>query len=441
MLEIGGRAFKSCDGVSRRNFLRVGMLGLGGMSLADALRLRAQASQQGQPPRQTSIIFIEMAGGPSHFETYDPKPDAPAEYRGPLGTVRTRLPGVWFSEMMDQQARVADKLAIIRSVTHNSSSHQTSSHLTQTGYYLRDRQNRDNEMPCIGSVTARLRGPNASGVPSYVAIPRIMRYGAAAYLGKGHNPLTTGGDPNKKNFRVDNLALIKSLSLDRLEERRGLLASLDKTRQTIDNHGVADAMDDFTRQAFELVTGDRARNAFDIAQEDDKVRDRYGRHSVGQSILLARRLVEAGVTFVSVRVGSWDDHQQIVRRLKTKAPQFDQGAAALVADLHARGLDRDVLVIAMGEFGRTPRVNKTAGRDHWGSVMSAMLAGGGLKTGQVIGSSNRKGEVPTSSPYRPEDILGLAYRHLGIDPQQTFTDHSGRPRYVLERAEPIEELV
>ena len=178
---------------------------------------------------------MELAGGPSHFETYDPKPEAPAEYRGPLRTVQTKLPGVLFSEMMREQAKVADKLVIIRSVTHNSSSHQTSAHLTQTGYYLRDRQNVDNEMPCIGSVVARLRGANASGVPGYVAIPRIMRYGAAAYLGKGHNPLATGGDPNKKDFRVDNLSLIKSLSLDRLEERRTLLASLDNTRTAFDN--------------------------------------------------------------------------------------------------------------------------------------------------------------------------------------------------------------
>ena len=188
------------------------------------------------------------------------------------------------------------------------------------------------------------------------------------------------------------------------------------------------------------MTGDRARNGFDLAKENAKTRDRYGRNTTGQSILLARRLVEAGVTFVTVRVGGWDDHQRLVERLKTKAPQYDQAMAALVTDLHQRGMERDVLVVAMGEFGRTPRVNKTAGRDHWGSVMSVLLAGGGLKTGQVIGNSNRKGEIPTASPYRPEDILGVVYRHLGIDPELTFEDHAGRPRYVLERAEPIVEL-
>jgi len=441
MLNLFGRTHGFCDGVSRRDLLKVGALGLGGLTLPGLLRARAAAAAEGSEVRHTSVIYIELAGGPSHFETYDPKPTAPREYRGPLGSVATKLPGVRFSECMVEQAKIADRLAVIRSIHHESSSHQTSAHLTQTGYYLRDRQNRNNEMPCAGAVSARLRGANASGVPAFVSIPSVMRYGSAAYLGKGHNPFETGGDPNKKNFTVNNLSLVKSLSLDRLENRRTLLAAFDSSRRVVDTQGVSGAMDDFTAQAFELVTGDRAKDAFAIEREKDKVRDRYGRSTTGQSLLLARRLIEAGVGFVTVRVGSWDDHNKIKDRILSKAPALDRGLAALVKDLTASGLDQDVLVIAMGEFGRTPRVNKTAGRDHWGSVMSVLVAGGGLKMGQVIGSSNAKGEIPQSSPYRPEDVLAMAYRHLGINPEQTFNDLSGRPRYILERREQITELI
>lgn len=441
MFKLFGRRHEFCDGVSRRDLLKVGALGLGGLTLPGLMRARAAAAAEGREVRRTSVIYIELAGGPSHFETYDPKPSAPREYRGPLGSVATKLPGVRFSECMVEQAKIAHRLAIIRSVQHDSSSHETSAHLVQTGYYLRDRQNRENEMPCVGAVAARLCGANVSGVPAYVAVPSMMRAGAAAYLGKGFNAFETGGDPNKKNFQVNNLSLVKTLSLDRLESRRTLLTALDSSRRVVDNRGVSGAMDNFTSQAFELVTGDRAREAFAIEREKDKIRDRYGRSTTGQSLLLARRLIESGVGFVTVRVGGWDDHTKIKDRILGKAPALDQGVAALVNDLHASGLDEDVLVIAMGEFGRTPRINKNAGRDHWGSVMSVLVAGGGLKMGQVIGSSNRKGEIPQSSPYRPEHVLAMVYRHLGVNPEQTFNDLSGRPRYILERRELIKELL
>ena len=441
MLEIRGDAFTCCDAVTRRNFLRVGSLGLGALALPEVLRLRSAAAEAGSESGGTSVIFLELAGGPTHFETYDPKPEAPSEYRGPLGTVATRLAGVYFSELMSEQAKIADKLAVIRSMHHNSGSHGTSSHLVQTGYYLRDRQNRENEMPCIGSVAARVRGANATGIPAFVSIPRMMRYGGAAHLGKGHNPFITGGDPNKKNFQVQNLSPAEQMTIERLDDRRRLLAALDSTRRVVDRRGVADALDDFSRDAFEMVTGPRARQAFDIQREDDKSRERYGRNTVGQSLLLARRLVEAGVTLVTVRVGGWDDHQQIARRMKQKGPAFDRGLAALITDLHERGMDRDVLVVGMGEFGRTPRVNKNAGRDHWGALMSVVMAGGGLKVGQIVGSSNSRGEVPKESPYRPEHVLAMVYRHLGIDPHMTFSDFAGRPRYVLERSELIGELI
>jgi len=440
MLTVWGKPASFCDGVPRRGFLKAGVLGLGGLSLADLLRYKAEAASSARPMHGTSVIFVELAGGPTQFETYDPKPQAPVEIRGPLGTVPTCIPGVVFSELMAQQAAVADKLAIVRSVHHDSNSHDPSSHLTQTGYYKRGAKGSANEMPCLGSVVARVRGPNQPALPAYVAIPRVMRNGGSAFLGKSFNPFETVGDLNSRDFRVKNLSLAGDLNMSRLEDRRALLRHFDRTRQILDLEGSAAAVDDFTLQAFDMVTGPRARQAFDIQAESTATRDRYGRNSVGQGLLLARRLVEAGVTCVTVRVTGWDDHNQIAQRMKQKGVDYDHGMAALVADLYDRGLSGDVLVVAMGEFGRTPRVNRNAGRDHWGAVMSVLLAGGGLNTG-VVGASNSKGEVPVDSPYRPEDVLATVYRHLGIDTQSTFLDFAGRPRYVLERGRPIAEVV
>ena len=333
-----------------------------------------------------------------------------------------------------------DKLVVLRAVHHDSGSHQTSAHLTQTGYYLRDRQSRENDMPCIGSIAARVCGANQPGLPPFVSVPTSMRYGRAAWAGKGFNPFETVKSADTDPFVVQNLTLTGGLTHQRLGDRRALLRGFDRARRVIDTRGVADAQDEFTRQAFDMVTGDRARAAFDIAAEPDGVRSRYGSTSLGQNILLARRLVECGVKFVSVRVntlGSWDDHKDVAGRMKAKGPAFDQATAALVSDLHERGMAEDVMVVAMGEFGRTPRINKDAGRDHWGRVMSVMMAGGALNTGQVIGSSDATGADPVDQPYRPENVLATVYRHLGIDPAMTFNDNSGRPRYVLEERTPV----
>lgn len=431
-----------CDGISRRGLIQAGLGGVIGLSLPDLLRMRVRAAEGRS--LDTAVIYLELAGGPTQHETYDPKPDAPQEYRGPLTSIETCLPGVRFSQYMEKQAAIADRLAIIRSIHHDSGSHGTSSHMTQSGYYLRDRQNRSNEMPSIGSIAARLRGARAEGVPAFVSIPRIMRYGGAAWLGKGFNPFETGRSADSKNFQVPNLTLLNGLTSNRLADRRGLLNGFDSARRIIDNKGAAEATDDFTRQAFEMVTGDAARAAFDIEAEPDSTRDRYGRNPLGQDVLLARRLVERGVTFVTVRAntkGSWDDHNGIAARMKAKGPAIDQAIAALVSDLYETGLAEKVMVVAMGEFGRTPRVNKNAGRDHWGQVMSVLLSGGNLKVGQIVGASDSNGAVPAERPCRPENVLATLYRHLGIDPQMTFNDPSGRPRYILERREVVKELV
>ena len=426
---------------SRRSFLRIGFAGLGGLTLPQILRARAEAARSGESASRTSVIFLELAGGPSQFETYDPKPEAPSEYRGPFGIVRTNIPGVLFSELMAEQAKVMDKLAIVRSIRHDRNSHDPSSHLSQTGHYKNGAKGGPNEFPCIGAVTAKVRGPNARGLPAYVAIPKVMRNGRAAFLGNSCEPFETLRDPNRAGFEVKNLTLGRGLNLQRLTSRRALHEALDAPRRVVDRSGAAEAIDKFTREAFDLITGDRARRAFDIEEEDERQRDRYGRNSVGQSLLLARRLVESGITFVTVRVTGWDDHNKIAERMKNKGPAYDRGVAALVSDIYERGLDKDVLVVAMGEFGRTPRVNKTAGRDHWGALMSVLLSGGGLRVGQVVGASNRKGEVPVEAVYRPEHVVATMYRHLGIDPAMTIRDLGGRPRHLLERREVIKELI
>lgn len=438
MLTLHGGKAQFCDGVSRRSFLKAGALGVGGLTLADVMRLRAGESRAAS--RATAVIFVELAGGPTQFETYDPKPKAPIEYRGPFGVTQTNAPGVLFSEMMTEQAKIVDKLAIVRSVHHRHNSHDPSSHLSQTGYYKSGPKGGPNQMPCFGSVIGKLRGPNQPSLPAYVAVPSIMRNGQAAYLGQAFNPFEPKSDPNDAKYRVRNLDLVKSLSIDRLDDRRELLTSLDVRRRLNDLEGAATAVDDFSREAFELVHGSRARDAFDIAKESDKLRDEYGRNTFGQSMLLARRLIEAGVTCVTVRSTGWDDHNKIAQRMKDRSPQYDRGMASLINDLVDRDMDRDVLVVAMGEFGRTPRVNRNAGRDHWGALMSVLLAGGGLKSG-IVGASNSKGEVPVDARYRPENVLAMIYRHLGIDPAHTLNDHSGRPRYLLEEREVIRELI
>ncbi len=436
-----GEKSTCCNGIARRSFLKAGFLGLGGLSLPEVLRLRA-ASANDAAADAKAVIFVELAGGPSQFETYDPKPHAPVEYRGEFGVVATNIPGVMFSELMVQQAKVMDKLSIVRSVHHQSNSHDPSSHLSQTGYYKRGpkggRSSADT-MPCFGSVIAKVRGSNVSGLPAYVAVPNTMRNGYAAYLGKSYNPFETVADPGKPNFKVPNLSLGSGLTDARFDDRRGLLSTLDSQRRLLDLEGSSTAVDQFREQSFELVTGTRARAAFDIQAEADTLRDSYGRNSTGQSLLMARRLVEAGVTCVTVRVTGWDDHTKLARGLRQRGPAYDRGMAALVGDLYERGLNDQVLVVAMGEFGRTPRYNDNAGRDHWGAVMSVLLAGGGLQPG-IVGASNSRGEVPAAAAYRPENVLAMIYRHLGIDPHLTFNDFAGRPRFVLEECGLITEL-
>jgi uncharacterized protein (DUF1501 family) len=426
--------------ISRRSALQSALIASGSLALPEVLRLRAAsaAADSGRP--STAVIFVQLGGGPSHFETYDPKPDAPAEYRGGLGAIPTAVPGIRFCELLPEQAKLADRLAIVRSVTHHEASH-IALHVVESGYFLRSITNASKgEMPAVGSVVSRVRGRPAGGLPAWVSLPRPSAYSGPVYLGREFNYFDVSGDPSAADFQVNNLGLAKGLSAERLADRQHLLDSLGRVHETPSAED-ADALDAFQQQAIDLLTGPQARQAFDLAREDERLRERYGRHAFGQRMLLARRLVEAGVPYITVRSNDWDDHVGLIPRMQKRCPEFDRGMAALITDLAERGMTRDVLVVAMGEFGRTPRVNANAGRDHWPAVASVLIAGGHYRMGQTIGASDSKGAHVVDGPYKPQNVLAMVYRHLGIDPGLTFNDFTGRPRYALEERALIRELL
>jgi hypothetical protein len=423
---------------SRRSFLQVGALAVGGLTLPKLLRLRA-----GQPAStKKSVILIWQAGGPSHIDMYDLKPNAPAEVRGEFKPIGTNVPGIQIGEHLPQQAKIFDKLSVVRSAFHTNAGHGMGSQWMQTGYQATIEVN-DNIYPSTGSVVARMKGPNDPGLPAYVNLPRKVSFGNAAYLGASFNPFSPDSNPNDANFQVKNLKLPGRVDGSRLEHRKQLLHDLDTIRRDIDTKGDLEGLDTFYRDGLEMVTNAKAQNAFNVNREPVKLRDRYGRNDLGQSCLLARRLVEAGVTFVTVQAGGgWDTHGNNFTELKRRLlPQFDMGVAALVEDLHDRGLSDDVLVMAMGEFGRTPKINKDAGRDHWPGAMSVLYAGGGLKMGQAIGTTNALAEYPTTKPYTPGCVLATMYHAMGIDHNHAFYDQAQRPLPILSEGEPIKELV
>lgn len=435
-----------CDGVSRRSLIQAGLAGSFGLSMADLQRLQAEQGSS-KDYGEHAVIYVFMGGGPTQHETYDPKPAAPAEYRGPFGVVRTTHAGICFSEYMTRQAQVTDRVSVIRSIQHNSGSHTSGTHYAQTGYYLREPNTKLNEMPNVGSVISRVRGANHPAMPPYVSLEGRLRYGDAAWLGGAHNAFTIDADVSQPTFKIPSVDLLEGITLDRLADRRKLLEGVDAKRRFYDRRGTADALDKFSRQAFETVSSGRVRTAFNLSEEDHKTRDLYGMSRFGQGLLLARRLAERGVPFISINSGGWDNHGAEVcgftleDSIKKRGPHFDQGIAGLVTDLYQRGLDRKILIVCMGEFGRTPKINQEAGRDHWGALMSILVSGGGLKVGQVIGASDSKGGYPIESPYRPENVLAMMYRHLGIDPAMTLQDANGRPRYLLEERAFIKELI
>jgi hypothetical protein len=443
MLNLWGkRTGKDCAGTSRRDFLKIGTLGLTGLSLSGLLRLRSAAAAEGKTSlKDTSVVWLWLGGGPTHIETFDPKMEAPAEFRSMVGAVKTSLPGVQIGALLPEMAKRAGRLAFVRSFAHGNSGHAGGTHFVMTGV---DYPPADAGMPPIkpsfGSITARVRGANhpQTGMPTYVRLSGLYGDGPN-WLGQAYAPFDVGGQAR------NNLNL--SLPLNQVADRRGLLKKFDALDRQVDRSGLMSGLDAFDRQAFDLILG-RAKAAFDLQKEDPRVRDHYsaGTAGLGTNLLLARRLSEAGCGFVTLNYANssqgWDMHNKMPPQLQQACPPMDRAISVFLDDLADRGLSEKILLVITGEFGRTPRINGDTGRDHWGPLCTLALAGGGLKMGQVVGESTAKAEVPKTNPIYPKDLMATVFHVLGIDPQQQFLDPSGRPQYLLpEGGKAIAELV
>lgn len=436
-----------CDGITRRGFLQLGALGLGGLTLPELL-----AAREAQPsaPRDTAVILYWMGGGPSQLDTWDPKPDAPVEVRGPFDSIPTRVPGMRVCELLPRQAMVADKFTLLRSMAHHEPNHNEAAHLVQTGYHEPNVQFRGQIFPAQGSVVAKLRGANQPGIPPYVCIPdayfaRQGFFQKATYLGKEFDPVNSGGEPTFRfTSPVPSFGVPSDMTLTRSEDRRTLLRQIDATRRNVGP--AVEQMDAVYQRAFELITSRETREAFDLGREPLSLRERYGINPWGRGALLARRLVEAGVTFVTMNhyeadVDWWDDHYTIEENLRRRLPLFDQALAALIEDIHLRGLADRVLIVAMGEFGRSPRIDAQAGRGHWARAMSVLLSGGGMRHGRVIGATTSNAGEPATHAYRPGDLLATIYHFLGIDPDHMLPDRQNRPVRLVDSGAAIRELI
>lgn len=446
MLQVVGQPWGSrCSG--RRGFLSIGSLGLAGLSLEGLLKQRfAHAASA----RSRSIILFFQAGGASHHDTLDMKPAMSEEIRGPFQPIDTAVAGLSVCDQLPGIAAVADKVSVIRSLQHHLSVHDDATHWVQTGYPLLNARQQGQQNPSQGSVISALRGASQPGMPAYVCIPEDYRshagfYEHAAFLNSRHNALDAGGDPSLGNYRAPAFALPADVTMPRLTERQSLHHHLDRLARRVADETEYAALDDVQRQALELTTGSAARHAFDLSRETEETRAAYGRHAYGQSALLARRLVEAGVTFVTINlyekdIDWWDDHYTIEKNLRKRLPPFDQAVSALIRDLSQRGRLDDVLVAVFGEFGRAPRIDGGAGRAHWPGAMSALLAGGGVRPGQVIGATDAMGAAPVERPLGPGDLLASLYQVVGIDAQSTVRDRQNRPIPILASGAPIAEL-
>jgi hypothetical protein len=428
MLTIWGEKQRFCDGVTRRGFLKIGAFGAG-LSLAEMLRLRAAAGAgpTTRPGSNKSAIMIYLPGGPSHIDMYDLKPDAPKEFRGEFKPISTNVSGIQICEHFPLQARMFDKLAVIRSIV---SVEEHSDSLVMTGYS--ENTNRTAHHPSLGAVVSKVRG-SADDIPPYVSLRGSTIGTEPGYLGVGHRPFTPDG-PGLQNLRLAN-----GVNPERVAKRKSLLQNFDSVRRDMDASETMRGMDTFAARAFDMVASGTVRKALDLGREDPRVRDRYKGIEV---FLTARRLIEAGVGCVTLAIGGWDTHSSNFKTLKQQLPQVDRGIANLIQDLYDRGMDQDVVTVMWGEFGRTPKINNNdGGRDHWAPVMSALVSGGGLKMGQAIGTSNSRGEVPKDRPIKVPEVLSTLYHALGIDPSQTFPNGNGRPMYVLDDREPVTELL
>lgn len=439
-----------CDGLSRRTFVQLGVAGMATAGLGDVMRAQAWG-KNGQGGDDRAAILLWLDGGPSHMDLYDMKPDAPVEYRGLWNPISTNVPGIQITEMFPRQAQVADKFAVLRSLHHDTGDHFGGSHRMLTTKGGVSGANRVSQFPSLGSVVTHQAGPRFADMPAYISVPYASSVGlrpghfGGHFLGASYDPFQTGGNPNSSNFTVRNVSLSSGLTVERLEDRVSLHGRLDRISRDVDRTNMFDTLDKFEQDAVQLVTGPRGREAFAIGSEDDKLRDQYGRHTFGQSCLLARRLVEYGARFVTVHYGGWDHHWNLQSGMERNLPQVDSAVASLLSDLDDRGLLESTLVLLCGEFSRTPRMNDgsgrgTPGRDHWGNSMFTLLAGGGIRGGQVYGSTDTKGERPKDNPVTVDNLHATIYKSLGIDPDIKLLNHQGRPSPVLEDPTPIDAM-
>ncbi len=414
------------------------MIGGLGLTLGDFFKLKAQQKIfESKEGRAKSVIHIFLPGGIAHQESFDPKPYAPQEYRGPLGSIETKVPGLRFSESLPQTAQVADRLVVIPSTTHGEAAHERGTHNMFTGY----RPSPALVYPSMGSVVSHEFGPR-NNLPPYVCVPGVPNeYAQTGYLSSAYGPFSLGSDPAKKNFRVQDLALPGGIDETRFNKRRSLLQSVDAHFASLEKSDRLDAMDTFYQRAYSLISSEQAREAFDINKEPDPLREAYGRHEAGQRLLMARRLVEAGVRFVSLTYGGWDHHDNIAGGVRNQLPQFDQAFARLILDLEERGLLDSTLVMVSTEFGRTPKINATAGRDHWPKVFSTVLAGGGLKKGFVFGKSDAIAAEPEEDPVQIQDLAKTVYNQLGINAEKELMAPGDRPIEIVDGGRVIEELI
>ena len=428
-----GNSHKNCEGTSRRNFLRVGGLGMGSLTLAGLLQQKAQAAAKGKSGSEKSVIWLWLSGGPTHVETFDPKMTAPAEYRSVTGEVQTVVPGVTYGGNFEKMAAVADRISVVRSFAHTNSGHSGGTHYVMTGYDNRLADNGGNpDRPFIGSIVSRIRGTNhpETGIPTYVRMGGIYADGPA-FLGTAFGPFDPAGEARR------NMAL--AVDQQRLSNRRTMLDGIDTLPRDIDRKGLMEGLDSFEQQAFNLILS-RSQQAFDLKFEDPRVVDRYGK-GLGEQMLMARRLCEAGCGFVTINYGGWDMHSGIKQAMDQRGPEVDRAVAALIEDLDQRGMLDNVLLVISGEFGRTPKINGSGGRDHWAPLSTLALAGGGLRMGQVVGESAEKVDVPKTTPITPQDLMATVFHVLDFDRRVQFTNQSGRPTYMIENGRPIEELV
>jgi hypothetical protein len=436
----------NCAGITRRDSLQLGLTTLLGGGLANALRARETANE----PAAKSCILIWMDGGPSHFETFDPKPDAPVEFRGEFKTVATKAPGVFFSEHMTKLAGMSDKFAIIRSIRHDQGNHGAGNHYMMTGAPPRIPVGCGAFVsfhPSLGSVVSHEK-PAPPGLPAYFSLPSMSRSGGPNFLGAKHAPFIVDGDPNGAAFRVRDVALPTEITAGRFADRSDLRSEVDRFQRIVDKTAGDPtlALDEHYHQAAELMSSKQAQDAFQIQKESDKVRDRYGRNSFGQRALLARRLVEAGVPFITLNDGGWDHHSDIFGALKKRLPTWDQTVSALISDLDERGMLKTTMVIALGEFGRTPKIStltgqKLPGRDHWANAMSVLFAGGGTPGGLTVGATDRKGYAAVERVLSPENFASTIYTKLGINPDKILYTPQGRPSHIVSDPKPIAELM